>query len=202
MIRRKSLHEQQVREISDQNQTNKRREQLSRNYGINGPALFSALDYFDPTKHLPNDIMHLMYEWLLNSGTSLILNILVKNGLNLDIVNQRLSQLKSTHQFTKPPAIRKDEVMELTKLSFSSSDMSALTTVLPIILGEYCSVHDNSYYANYILLMEIADALQAYSHCDRNLGLLESNIHYHNCLSLFCIRTVPSHPNYTLFFML
>ena len=179
-LRTKSLHEQQVQEISDRNQTNKRREQLSRNYEINGPSLFSALDYFDSTEHLPNDIMHLMYEGLLNSGTSLILNILVKNGLNLDMVNQRISQLKSTRQFTKPPAIRKDEVMELTKLSFSSSEMSALTTVLPIILGEYCSVHENPYYANYILLLEIAAALQAYGHCDRNLSLLESNIHYHN----------------------
>jgi hypothetical protein len=179
-LRDKVIHEQQVTEISDPSITNRRREELSRNYGINGPSLFSTLSYFDPTTHLPNDIMHLLFEGLLNSGTGLILNILLRDGLNLDVVNQRISQLKSTRQYTKPPVIRQDEVIELKKLSFSSSEMSSLATVLPIVLGEYCSVEDNAYYANFILLLQITASLLAYGHTEFDLNFLESNIHYHN----------------------
>ncbi len=72
--------------------------------------------------------------------------------LELDLVNRKISLLKSDREFTTPPTLRKNEILELTKLSFSSSEMSSVSTALALVLGEFVSADDPRYTAAFSLL--------------------------------------------------
>ena len=52
--------------------------------------------------------------------------------------------------------------------------------MLPLFLGNFCSVHDNYYYANFILLLEIYASLKCYSFSESDLIDLENNVERHN----------------------
>jgi hypothetical protein len=83
-------------------------------------------------------------------------------------------------EFTRPPPLRKDEILTLTKLSMSTSEMAALTLILPLFLSEYVSSTDNAYFANFFLLLEIFSSLQCYSFAEKDLLELEMKIKIHN----------------------
>lgn len=127
--------------------------------------------------------MHIAFEGVLNSGTALLLKNLIldpKIALNLDDVNYSISLLKSNRESTTPPILRKDEILLSTKLSFSSSEMAAVSMCLPMVLSEYVSGENNYYYANFLLLLEIISCLQCYSFSESLLTTLEKNIEIHN----------------------
>ncbi len=183
VMRDKNSHQLQVAQIENKEETQAGREALSKKFGINRKCCFTVLDYFDPTKCFMHDLMHVSFEGILNLGIALLLNNLMLDPtiqLDLDDVNYSISTMKSDREWTVPPPIRKNEVLELSKLSFSSSEMSSLAICLGIVLGDYVNSDENPYFAQFLLLLEIMASLQCYSFTENDLVVLESNIERHN----------------------
>ena len=108
-------------------------------FDVNRRCCLARLGYFDPTKCFMHDLMRVSNESVLNQGTALLLNNLVSDPeiqLNIDDVNYNISIMKSDREFTSPPPIRLNKVMELSKLSFLSSEMASVAICLGIILGD------------------------------------------------------------------
>ncbi len=180
-MREKVSHALDVANVTGATLTKKTKELRSKQCGVVGSCCFSPLDYFDPTKCFVHDIMHLADEGVLNLETCLFLNKLISdNILDLDELNCKISRVFALREYTAPPPLRKEEIMGLTKLSLSSSEMSSLSDVLPLILSQNCSSETNAYYANYLLLLEIVSSLKCYSFSETDLVLLETNIQTHN----------------------
>ena len=181
-MRDKVSHERHVAEVENLGESQAVRESLSTKYGVNGKSCLSKLDYFDPTKCFMHDLMHVAYEGTLNLDTALLLNNLIvdpKVKLDLEKVNYKIANLKCDREFTVPPAIRLNEVTELNKLSFSSSEMASVSMCLGLVLGDFVS-SDNPYFANYLLLLEIIASLQCYSFTEKELDNLQFNIERYN----------------------
>ena len=148
---------------------------MSRVFGINKCCSLSKIDYFDATKQFPRDLMHVLYEGVLNSEIMLLLKkLIVDYELDLEAVNVKIGIMRSTREFTVPPKLRMGEVMDNRKLS------SSLSIILSLILGKYYSIEDNPLDANFILLMKITSSLQCYSSTDQNLAVLQFDIINHN----------------------
>ena len=77
------------------------------------------------------------------------------------------------------------KVMELRKLSFSSSELMSLGTCLPLVLLKFVNYENSHNHAHFILLFEIMSSLQCYSFTELELSKLERNIEIHN--SIFCV---------------
>lgn len=181
VLRDKESYEQQVAEIEDPTLSKADKKKLSLQYGINRACSLSELSYFDPTTFFVHDLMHLLYEGVINSELCLLLRHLFRsNVIDVNNVNYFISQLKPSREFTRPPPIRPEEVNDLKKLSYSSSEMSCLSSILPLYIGQYCSVEKNPFYANFILLLEISASLQCHSFNESDLIELENKIHVHN----------------------
>ena len=152
-------------------------------FDFNRRCCLARLGYFDPTKCFMHDLMRVSNESVLNQGTALLLNNLVSDPeiqLNIDDVNYNISIMKSDREFTIPPPIRLNKVMELSKLSFLSSEMASVAICLGIILGDFVNSADNPYYAQFLLLLKILSSLQCYSFTEADLEVLEFNIELHN----------------------
>ena len=182
VLRNKFTYNLQVAALADVSLSKAERTALSREYGINRPCIMSILPYYDATQDLPHDIMHVVDEGVENLELSFLLRKLIQDyGLNLEEVNFLLSRMKSQREFTLPPPIRLDEVMTPgKKLSFSASEMASLSSVMPLILGEWYSAHENKYYANYLLLLKISASLRCYSFTESDLTSLENDVMHHN----------------------
>lgn len=156
-------------------------EELSKLYGINGQSCLSSLDGFDATKAFPSDYMHLPDEGFLNLELKLLLGVLIaEKRIDLDKVNCDLSLLKLQRQFTTPPKIKYDEVMGNGKLSFSASEMSSLSIMIPLSLAQYVTCDESPHYTNYILLLRICASLQCYTFTEDQLKLTQLDIESHN----------------------
>ncbi len=181
-VRVKAIHAVHVNKITSPNNSVQERNSFSVEYGIVSESNFCALSYFDPTKCLPHDVMHVFYEGLLNLETRLVLNrlVLIDGIVDIETINIKLETFRSGREYTKPPKIRFDDIKNEKKLSFSSSEMQSLTDILPFVLSEYCSCESNPYYANYMLLVRIAASVCCFSFTEEKLKLLEFDILVHN----------------------
>lgn len=181
-LRSKNQHQQHLTELLEsENLSKTARDALSASFGVNGPSPLSALDYFDPVSCFPQDLMHVLYEGVLNRATCFLLHHLItKKDLDLNQLNNNISSLKNQREFTTPPRIREDEVMNLGKLSFSSSEMECLCVALPLVLGNTLLCQDSPHYDNFILLLEICASLQCYSFNEDQLRVLQFDIETHN----------------------
>lgn len=125
--------------------------------------------------------MHLSDEGFLNLELKLLLRVLIaEKRIDLDQVNCDLSVLKSQRQFTTPPKIKFDEVMSDGKLSFSASEMSSLSIMIPLSLAQYVTCDESPHYANYILLLRICASLQCYTVTEDQLKITQLDIESHN----------------------
>jgi hypothetical protein len=80
--------------------------------------------------------MHIVNEGILNLVVGKLLrHLIVTIKLDLDVVNRKISTLSCDREFTVPPPIRKKEVMDLTELSFSSSEMGSVAIALAVVLA-------------------------------------------------------------------
>lgn len=172
----------QVSEIENAELTVTAKSALSMKYGINQRCPFGRLEYYDTTKCFMHDLMHVVNEGVLNLVIAFLLKSLILDPvikLDLNIVNYNIANLKSDREFTVPPQIRKNEVLDLAKLSFSSSEIGSLGMCLAIVLAEFVSSTDPKY-GNFLLLLEIISSLQCYSFTENELIILEKNIELHN----------------------
>jgi hypothetical protein len=182
VLRNMNLHEDNVMQIENVDITVAIRDSLSKSFGVNRRCPFTRLGYIDPTKIFMHDLMHVGNEGVLNLEVRLLLCYLILDpeiALDLDLVNRKISLLKCDREYTTPPTLRKNEILELTKLSFSSSEMSSVSIALGLVFGEFVSA-DDPRYSNFLLLLEIMASLQCYSFSQNDLILLAKNIEIHN----------------------
>lgn len=160
-LRNKESHERDLEDLMNPENTKQTKSLLSMESRIVGSSPFSSLSYFDITKCLVRDIMHLLDEGVLNLETRLMLNELIsKIGLNIEELNTKIARICPQREWTVPPPLRKDEITGGRKISFSASEMSTLTSILPLVLSEYVSTETNRFYANYISLLDISASLK------------------------------------------
>jgi hypothetical protein len=180
-MRSKESHTKDLEDVLKTGITKQCRRNLSMKTGVVGESIFSQLSYFDVTKCFVSDNMHLLDEGIENLEVRKMFNKLLTNEMvDLDKINAKLSNVIQQREFTRPPPLRKDEILTLTKLSMSTSEMAALTLILPLFLSEYVSSTDNAYFANFFLLLEIFSSLQCYSFAEKDLLELEMKIKIHN----------------------
>ncbi|EFX68773.1 hypothetical protein DAPPUDRAFT_114228 [Daphnia pulex] len=189
VLRNKDTHEVHVLQIENVELTSVEREGLSTTYGVNRRCPFTRLGYVDPTKIFSHDLMHVVNEGILNLVVrKLLCHLIVTIKLDLDVVNRKISTLSFDREFTVPPPIRKKEVMDLTKLSFSSSEMGSVAIALAVVLAKFV-LSDDPHYANFLLLLEITASLQCYSFSEKDLAAitpkLYSLLHLVNQIRMF-----------------
>ena len=191
ILREKTSYLNQVSEIMNEEDENKQK-QLTTEYGINRSCVLSLLPYFDATKQFTHDIMHVGFEGVLNLECRLLLDNLTKNNIiDIPSVNYFIKSIQPSREFTRPPPIRENEIKEKKKLSYSSSEMAALCSILPIYIGKYVEA-TNAYYANFLLLLEIFASLQCYSFDTKELVKLQNNVSRHHCAFLKLYKTPDS----------
>lgn len=187
-MRNKLLYEREVAQLEACNSFLER-EALSTEYGINEPCVLSSLSYFDPTKHFPHDIMHLIDEGVLNMECCLLLHqiILIDKLCTVNEINSEMSALKSSREYTKPPPLRIDDLKDFKKLAYSASEMASFASMLPLVLSRFCDSDTNPYFSNFLLLLEICASLKCHQFTESELCRLEYDIsiHHQAFLSLY-----------------
>lgn len=179
-LRDKSSHEKQVEELLTEKE-DKVRIDTSKNYGINNICCFSVLPYFDCTKCLSHDLMHLLYEGVLKQECQFVLQHLIVEGkIDIDNVNNELESIVYSREFTKPLPLSKDEILKSKKMSLSSAETHSLCTVLPIVLSKFVNFRENRFYSNFLLLLEIAANAQSYWFTENDIEMLSMMISSHN----------------------
>jgi len=197
-LRDKDSYANHLSEIMDVSINIQTKKELSKEHGIVRDCCLSMLPYFDPTKQFPHDLMHVLYEGILNLECRLLLQKLLEEGIiDIDVINQKIKSFKSFREFTTPPPLIKKQILDETPLSYSSSEMQALITILPLILAEYCSCENDPHYANFVLLIQIAASLQCYSFGESDLDLLAYLIHLHNSAFVLLYPATLNNPSIT-----
>lgn len=196
ILRDKFTYEQELQSIVQENDEKKKCE-LSKQYGIVEECCFNRLSYFDTTKRFPHDIMHLMDEGVLNLECSLLLNTLQRNENSgiIHYINEKLDQIISPGGFVKFPKLKQKQISDLSKLSYSASEMQELANVLPLILSDLVSFQENENYCNFLLLLEIHSSLKCYKFTEDDLRALTDNIELHNRTFVELYRTLRQNPN-------
>ncbi|XP_034236312.1 uncharacterized protein LOC117642339 [Thrips palmi] len=114
----------------------------SKTYGVNGPSILSEAPYFDVTKCLPQDIMHVLNEGVVENVCRLLLKDLclppaprAKPILTFDELNHVFESLCNFGhmQVNKPSPIEKGHVTG-SKLKQSAAQMLVLMRVLPFVV--------------------------------------------------------------------
>nr|CAH0100522.1 unnamed protein product [Daphnia galeata] len=201
VLRNKDTHEVHVLQIENVEFTSVEREGLSTTYGVNRRCPFTRVGYVDPTKIFSHDLMHVVNEGILNLVVrKLLRHLIVTIKLDLDVVNRKISTLSCDREFTVPPPIRKKEVMDLTKLSFSSSEMGSVAIALAVVLAEF--VEDSTVLEKNIEIHNINHVLLNPKNPDESGNAitpkLHSLLHLANQIRVFgalrnswCFRNVP-----------
>jgi len=80
-------------------------------YGVNGPSVFAALEYFDVTQGFPPDVMHDCMEGVIPVITGAIVKLMVMEKITtVTVFNKRLAAFifKGAESKTKPEPLRND----------------------------------------------------------------------------------------------
>jgi hypothetical protein len=112
-LRDKESYEEQLTELDNPDLSVGARSALLMEFGINNRCPLSNLEYFDATKHFAHDLMHVVFEGIVNSGNCLLLSGLEsQHELSITTLNEKIVQLKPTREFTTPAPIILHEVRQ------------------------------------------------------------------------------------------
>ena len=158
LLRDSNRHEQQVSSIEDAG-SKYLGNFFSKNYGINGRAKISEAPYFNVTKQLPQDIMHIFLEAVLCYEMKFFFQHFFHHGrFTLRDLNQAIdnfdygySELKD-----KPAPIKDNDLAFSSSSNFgqSASQMWLLSSILPLILDGQVAISD-PHWINFLSLLEI-----------------------------------------------
>ena len=163
-LRQNDSYQQQLEQILNEKDL-KKKEALSKEYGIVEESCFSQLPYVDVTVYFNHDLMHIAYEGVLNTESCLVLHVLLRDGVipAIETINKEIKKIKTTSNvFDSLPDLRLQDVLKKNKLKFSASEMKNVCAVLPVVLDQHVSFMENEYYCNFLLLLEITASLQCY----------------------------------------
>lgn len=162
-MRTAALHEQHLaimaggnndneEEEDEYNQQEEEPEKPSVKFGVNSKSPLLKVNSFDITKCMPQDIMHLFLEGIMETHCRLLLNHAIEDKkLKLKDINYFLSSHDyGKLQTDKPSPIQPTHLKS--GLRQTSSQMLMLSFLLPFILKGHC---DPAKLQNYILLLMI-----------------------------------------------
>ena len=115
-LRNKESHRPTLARLAVEGLSVADRKWLSKTTGVNGPSCLSVLSYIDETKIFVHDLMHLLYEGVVNLELAHMLRKLISDyALDLDNLNSCIKHIRSDRELSSPPAIRSNELLELKK---------------------------------------------------------------------------------------
>ena len=152
-------HEEQLQDI--ENAPNKYlKTYFCKEYGINQRSVLSKLPFFDVTNQLPQDIMHIFLEGILQYDMKLLLNHLIKTKgvITLEELNSAIKHfpLGYSHAKNRPIFIKAGdlEMKSSTNLGQTASTMWLLSQILPFLLDNYID-HTSPQWISFMTLLEI-----------------------------------------------
>lgn len=151
-------HENQVKKIENAG-SKYLREYFSKEYGINDRAKILEAPYFNVTKQLPQDIMHVFLEGILGYEIKFLFKYLFDTRLlTLNDLNQNIDCFSYGYSETndKPAPIKEIdlELKSSSNLGQSASQMWLFAQILPFILAD--KVHgDDPHWKHFLSVLEI-----------------------------------------------
>ena len=165
LLRDSTQHEQQLSVIENAG-SQYLRTFFSKQYGINGvPAMLEA-PYYDVTKQLPQDIMHIFLEGILGYEMKFLLKYLIENRLiTLHDLNQRINDFAYGYSETKdkPAPIKESDLdfKSCSNLGQSACQMWLLSCMLPLLMYGKIDCSD-PHWTTYLSLLELMGICFAY----------------------------------------
>ena len=144
-LRDKDTHEEHLCSIENA-PSQYLRQYFSKEYGINQRSVLCKLPYFDITKQLPQDIMHIFLEGILEYEIKLCLNYLIKDQqvITLDKLNYEIKHfpLGYTDEKNRPILIKESDLdmKSSSNLGQTASRMWLLSQMLPFVLENCINV--------------------------------------------------------------
>ena len=134
---------------------------LQTNYGINEKSLLTKLFAFDLTKQLPQDVMHVLLEGVVQFEARLILQYLFDNDfLTLKQLNNSFGQLHLGYndESNRPPPLRSTVFggQEKYKLKHTAAQARSFLKNLPFVLTHYVPCNNE----HYKLLLQLISIVQ------------------------------------------
>lgn len=158
-LRDQDDHEEQLHDIENA-PSQYLKDYFCKEYGINQRSILSNLPYFNVTHQLPQDIMHIFLEGILQYEIKLLLNYLMKTQgvITLDELNHAIKHFPLGYTDVKRrPIVMKHGDLEMkssTNLGQTASTMWLLSQILPFILQNWVD-HTSPQWNSFIMLLEI-----------------------------------------------
>ncbi|XP_077520203.1 uncharacterized protein LOC144130045 isoform X2 [Amblyomma americanum] len=135
---------------------------------------------FDPTQHLPPDIMHDLHEGVLPFALRHIISALIEERFfSLSDLNKSISEwLYDPHDIcNKPEAIAKPYLQGKAVLKASATQVFCLFRYLTFFVGDNVP-SDNAVWQLYLLLREIVDIIMSHKIPVSHIAYLQRKIHF------------------------
>lgn len=199
--RTKEMHQDHLNEVANyMKMTTREKAALGYNpsvlHGVNRRSELLDINYFDVTKALVPDLMHVVHEGVLEFVCRLVLIHVIKEEgtLTLPEVNARIQALSKAFERDRPGVILDDHLSPKKKLRQSACQMRVLSLILPFALqkkmdsGEMCFAGNRDYLDCLLSLTKVLNFCLAYEFHVSDVPLLRQKIKvFHDKL----LRLVP-----------
>lgn len=193
-LRELEEHKRQVAVVTDPSLTKEQRNNWTKEYGVNGAGELLHLKYFDVTKCLPHDPMHVLLEGIVPAAIKQLLRkyILEDQLFSLEQFNDRLRNFNFGYFADNTPAlIDKDHLKPEKHVKQTASQVLGLAHTIPLILQEWSNdeYFDPEPLKNHIQLLQIMNLTFAYEISPLSVKLLE------RIIEVYCHRFKALYPN-------
>lgn len=187
-LRNKNLHESHLKKLEEYNALSHKEKQKRRDpsveYGVNKRSVLLDIKYFDVTKNMPQDLMHVVHEGILEYTCRLVLRhvIIDKKALPLSLVNERIASLSKAFESDRPGVILEDHLSPTKHLRQSSAQMRVLSLLLPFALqkvntdGSIVFSGDKEYLDCLICLLQVVQLCLAFKFHIKDVEILRKKI--------------------------
>lgn len=178
-LRNNTQHFQQVSAVTDANLSPEARKYWSKMYGAVGRSVLMSVPYFDITKCLTIDIMHILFEGvLLHEIKLLLVHCISQKYFKLNTLNSRL---KAAYIIGGADADKPSEIdINNLKDPYKKLKQNAwqLAIVLPFLIGEFVP-YDDKQFIMYIDLLKIVNLCVSYELTKEDISLLRHLVTTH-----------------------
>jgi hypothetical protein len=197
VVRNLALHREQCDRLLDDNIDERERQNRSKIYGVNYLSVLDEVRHFDICRCFPQDIMHIIFEGVLNTQIKLLLgHVLLETGVTIDDINRFLDSFDfQTSAGDRPAHLERSRVVAAeSKLNQSSAQLRNLAYALPFFLAPYLDDEDE-HYLLYIKLLQVTSICMSHRFTLEDISYLRFLIgeYLESFVSLFPFKFVPKH---------